>query len=121
MRWIISLSMLGFTFLLINDFFPEVLPFLKVSKWMILALIFVIFICISFVGEKEKEESWTFKWTLFSSIYLILLMIVLSLLGGQSTSGISLDSSIVWALFLVSLFQLANQLRRRHSEKSQEI
>ncbi|MCP2035298.1 L-asparagine transporter-like permease [Planomicrobium sp. HSC-17F08] len=121
MRWMVFFSMLGFTLLLINNFFPEVLPFLTVSKWFVLAFIFVIFICISVMGNKEKEESRTFKWTLFSSLYLMFLIVALSLLGGQSTSGISLDNPIVWILLLVSLLQIINQLKHRQSKKSQEI
>ncbi|MDN7227178.1 hypothetical protein QWY22_06690 [Planococcus liqunii] len=121
MRGIVSLLLLGFTFLMFNDFFPEALPGLNVSKWIVLLLFLVIFICISVSADKELEEHRTLKWTLFSSLYLMFVIIGMSLLGGQSTSGISLDSPIVWALFLVSLFQISVQLKRRNSKKSQEL
>ena len=57
MRWMVFFSMLGFTLLLINDFFPEVFPFLTVSKCFVLAFIFVIFICISVMGNKKKRKA----------------------------------------------------------------
>ena len=121
MRGIVLLLMLGFTFLMFNDFFPETLPGLNVSKWIVLLLFLVIFTCISVLDDKEQEERRTFKWTMFSSLYLLFVVIGMSVFGGHSTSGISLDNPIVWALFLVSLFQISIQLKRRNSKKSQEL
>ncbi|MBZ5202868.1 hypothetical protein HU147_16800 [Planomicrobium chinense] len=121
MRWLVSVLMVGFTLLMIQDFFPATLLAIKIPQGIIIGTILVIFICISFFSDKEKEKERGFKWNIFTSFYVIFLIVLLSLLGGQSTSGISLDSPIVWALFFISVFKIYEEFKRRQSKKSQEI
>lgn len=121
MRWIVSILMLGFTILMIHDFFPETLLALRIPQWLIIGMILVIFICISFLSDKGEENEREITWNIFTSFYVMFLIVLLSLLGGQSTSGISLDSPIVWALFFISVFKIYEELKRRQSKKSQEI
>jgi len=121
MRWIVSLLIVAFTLLMVHDFFPATLSFLKIPHWAIIVIILIIFICISSFNDKEKEAERAFKWNIFTSFYLMSLIILLSLLGGKSAAGLSLDSPIVWALFFVSIFKIYDEVKRKQAEKSQEI
>ncbi|WP_235801805.1 hypothetical protein [Ureibacillus manganicus] len=51
-------------------------------------------------------------------IYIILLIGTMTILGGQSSTGIAFDNEVMWIIFLMSLFSMYSQWKKlRNSEE----
>lgn len=120
MRWIAAFLLGGFTLLMIKDFFLDLWPAMDVHKGIVFVTILLIIVCISYFSDPEKEVDWTLKWNVAMSIYLPLLIVLLSLLDGRSETGISMSDPLVLVLMAVSFLEVYKQLKqKRTSGKSQ--
>lgn len=120
MRWIAAFLLGGFTLLMVNDFFPDLWPAMDVHKGIIFGTILLIFVCISYFSNPEKEADRTLKWNVAMSIYLPLLIVLLSLFGGRSETGISMSNPLVWILMFISFLEVYKQFKQKRTcDKSQ--
>lgn len=62
-----------------------------------------------FFDKGEKNGMNTIKWKIIFTVYILFLLATLSLLGGQSTSGVSLDNGVFWIVLLISIYQIYSQ------------
>lgn len=120
MRWIAAFLLAVFTILMINDFFPNLLILIEVPKGAILGTIFIIFISISFFSNPEKEEERALKWNVAMSFYLPFLIVLLSLLGGHSETGISMSDPLVLVLMFISFLEVYKKLKQKSSSEREE-
>ncbi|MBU9674447.1 hypothetical protein KQ939_13570 [Planococcus sp. CP5-4] len=113
------------TLWLITDFFPATLEALGVSSWLILAALacLVIAIFITPNGDSPPPERGKHSKLTFSAIglgYPILLMALLSLLGGESSTGYSLASTPLWVTSAVFLWSSYSDDKKAYKKKMQE-
>lgn len=79
-----------FTLLVINDFFPSTTLAKVFSNKVIIVIIFAL-ILLQLVGTRGRESKISLKQHLSLTIYIVGLWIPLTLLGGHSQVGVSLD------------------------------
>lgn len=97
----------GLTILYIMDYLSQIEIFSVIPRRTVL-IFTVIFLLISFLPIKRKESNALneFKWEAFLIGYIVLTMIILQLLGGQSVTGISFENWFVWLVLLISVWEL---------------
>lgn len=106
------IMLVAVTYLLIQDYFPHLMGF-AIGKWIAIAVIAVLFLSGGFtakIGEDEKSQA---IWMLGSTFYLLALLIVLPLLGGTSSMGISLSNPIIWLLLAITAVQIYFKISKR--------
>ncbi|MEZ0481615.1 hypothetical protein [Planococcus sp. SSTMD024] len=125
-RILIFGTLAALTLWLITDFFPSTLDALGISTWLILAalacLVIAIFITPNRDGqppERGKHSKLTF--TAVGLGYPILLMALLTLLGGESSTGYSLASPPVWIAVAVFLWLSYSDDKKSIQEKNARI
>lgn len=102
------------TILLIFDYFPEI-PLINIIplyaiKWIILTL-FLITILIS---HRNKEN--TLKWQIFIVSFILVLMGLLTVIGGNSASGISFGNKYLWVVLFITILDMLSQFKKyKHS------
>ncbi|SEN72075.1 hypothetical protein SAMN05192533_11862 [Mesobacillus persicus] len=107
------MNLLAITLLFIYDYFPESLLAYKIPKFLVISAFFGIII-LSFLLKRyrNRDSKEILKWQLTSTIYILLLMSLLTALGGESVSGLSLDSGLVWIVLLFSIYEMSTRWRK---------
>ncbi|OZT76219.1 hypothetical protein [Salinicoccus roseus] len=106
MNKVLNIVFIGvLTLILIIDYFPDIIPF-NINNIVILTIFFLLIIASFFLNRKQsKEEEYkeTYKFQLFTSIYIFLAVLFLTLIGGQSNSAISLSNPAFWIAIAITL------------------
>lgn len=105
--------------LLVYDFFPNS-PFADFVPTNVLIPLILVLMVLSILLKQYNDTSKKdlLKAQLFSTIYILLLLVVLTALGGQSKTGISLDSGVLWIVVLISLVGPLSRWRKlKNSEE----
>lgn len=100
------------TYLLVQDYFPQLMGF-AMGKWIAVAVIAVLFLSGGFAAKRKKDEKSQALWMLGSTFYLLALLIVLPLLGGTSSMGISLSNPFIWLLLAITAVQIYLKMSKR--------
>ncbi|GAF66981.1 hypothetical protein BTS2_3888 [Bacillus sp. TS-2] len=87
-----------FTTLIISDFFPALNIHSSLIIWGIILSIILTIIVTKFSRKKMNVEKKKGSTAIYSSLYLFILLLILTWLGGQSTVGIGLENHIIWFL-----------------------
>lgn len=103
--------LLAMTYLLVLDYFPQLMGF-AMGKWIAVAVIAVLFLSGGFTAKKRSDEKMQAIWMLGSTFYLLALLVVLPLLGGTSSMGISLSNPIIWLLLAITAVQIYVKLTK---------
>ncbi len=101
------------TLFILYDYFPNI-PLADVFPARILIVLIVGLFLFSLVFKKhsDKENKQILAWQIFSTVYLLILLGLLTLLGGKSTTGISFDNGFLWIILLISIFQIKSQWKK---------
>lgn len=99
------IMLMAVTYLLVQDYFPQ-LPGFAAGKWFAVAVIAILFLSGGFAARGNKDEKSQALWMLGSTFYLLALLVVLPLLGGTSSMGISLSNPIIWLLLAITAVQI---------------
>ena len=107
---------------LIADFFPGALG---MPSWLLLAALAVLLIAlfITSPGDEEPRKRGKYSKLTFTAMglgYPISLMALLTALGGESSFGLSLDSSALWIPVAVSLWLSYSDDKKAHKNALQE-
>lgn len=99
--------MLAFAILLAYDYFPgnpltQVIP----ARLIIFLILGLVLVSIMFKRYRNMNNKEAVTWELFFISYFVFLLILYSLLGGQSSSGIDFSNGILWVLLGISLIQI---------------
>ncbi|SOC25075.1 hypothetical protein SAMN05880501_11815 [Ureibacillus xyleni] len=113
MKFITLLIVLGFTILFAYDYFPNAPHVVHLPKSFIAFLILgLILIGLLFKRNRKVDDKAVFKWKVFITVYIIFLMVVFTLLGGNSASGISFKNSFFWVVLLLAVVDIFSHFRK---------
>ncbi|MBK3495154.1 hypothetical protein JFL43_09860 [Viridibacillus sp. YIM B01967] len=107
----------GFTILFVMDFFSQ-LPIFTVIPKKVIILLTLVLILISFlpIGKQKTNALDDFKWHAFLTGYLVVAIIVMQLLGGKSSSGISFNNGFVLLVAAITIWELRSKWRKVKQE-----
>ncbi|WP_066193485.1 MULTISPECIES: hypothetical protein [Gracilibacillus] len=104
------------TLLLVYDYFP--IQQLVVSKTTVSMLLLVcILISLFFQRYTKNDRQDGLKWQAFITIYILCLIGIFSLLGGESSVGISFHNGFFWIVLLISLAEMFFQWKKPESRE----
>ncbi|WP_025028397.1 hypothetical protein [Caldalkalibacillus mannanilyticus] len=110
--------LIGFTILLINDYFPyfilsEVFPTKFTAYLMVVLVIFLLLLPMTWKKKNEREElKETVRFNIFMMIYSVSILIILNLLGGTSQVGITYTNPVAVIVFLITTGQIVRDIRK---------
>lgn len=111
--FIIVLMLLSMTILLAYDFFPDLIDFIYLPKSLVVALLIIIVIFSILSNRFQKDNSrLILLWQLVSMLYLFLLVVAFTVLGGISQVGISLNNPVLWIVILISIYEIYEQSKK---------
>ncbi|WP_144512159.1 hypothetical protein [Bacillus sp. FJAT-22090] len=111
--FIIVLMLLSMTTLLTYDFFPDLIGFIYLPKSLVLALLIVIVIFSILSNRFQKDnQRITLLWQMVSTLYLFLLVVASTVLGGNSQIGISLKNPVLWIVIVISIYEIYEQNKK---------
>ena len=103
--WFIGIILLAdLTLLLIDDYFPAALGFLGIPVWSLYALLGVLIIVSILTHNPELEKRFSLHASLLLTVYPMLVMVLLTILGGESASGLSVTSPFLWVFWGIILW-----------------
>lgn len=104
---------MAITLLFVYDYFPnnplpDALP-----KGVLIALILGLFLLsLIFKKYRNTNNQEILKWQIFMTLYILFLMGVLTILGGQSSSGIAFDNGFLWVALFIALIEIYSQWKK---------
>lgn len=114
---LISLVLLiNLSLLLINDYFPGTLASLGIPSWALFAVMAAMIVLSALRLQPQRDKKFLLVFPLVSVVFPVALLFILTALGGESASGLSLTSPILWIGVLVTL----GMFRRTYKKASQE-
>ncbi|MCM3758068.1 hypothetical protein M3197_11395 [Sporosarcina aquimarina] len=114
-NWIsIGVIVISITLLMACDFFPKLNEVLSIPKPIVsVFLLLMLFVgCYTTPLLKNNTLRFNFLWGAATVIYLMGLIIVFSLLGGNSQVGLSLSSPALWIVLAISVFELYREFKK---------
>ncbi|MDE4085344.1 hypothetical protein PO902_09945 [Planococcus maritimus] len=119
--WLISaVLLLNLSLLLINDYFPGTLEALGIPVWLLFVIMAAMIVLTALRLKPEKEKYFLIIFPIVSIIYPLLLLFILTALGGESASGLSLTSPILWIGVIVTLAVFRRTYRKAQEEEAQQ-
>ncbi|WP_456279186.1 hypothetical protein [Bacillus sp. AK128] len=104
---------LAFTILFAYNYFPNIPLANHIPNGLLISLILGLFLfSLIFKKYRETNNKEILKWQVFMTIYIFFLMGLFTILGGQSSSGLSFDNGFLWIVFLFSLFEMYSQWKK---------
>ncbi|MGE7763022.1 hypothetical protein [Peribacillus sp. NPDC097895] len=103
-----------FSFLMIFDYFPHII-FNDIPKTVLtigMISLAIVYIVINQKTEKNCETNSLIGEAAFI-FYMFVLIGVLTLMGGKSTVGISLNNPILWFVLLLTIVDMTVRYRRK--------
>ncbi|WP_271853353.1 hypothetical protein [Planococcus maritimus] len=98
--WLLGIVLLiDMTLLLVDDYFPGTLSSLGIPVWSLYALLGVLVLVSLLMHNPELERRFGLHALLLLTIYPMLVMVLLTFLGGESESGLSVTSPILWIIW----------------------
>lgn len=118
--WLISaVLLLNLSLLLINDYFPGTLEALGIPVWLLFAIMAAMIVLTALRLKPDKEKYFLIIFPIVSIIYPLLLLFILTALG-ESASGLSLTSPILWIGVIVTLAVFRRTYRKAQEEEAQQ-
>ncbi|MGM0896454.1 MAG: hypothetical protein ACQEV0_01065 [Bacillota bacterium] len=120
MYWLISIVLLiNLSLLLINDYFPGTLDAIGIPPWVLFAVMAAMIVLSALRLKPEKEKHFLIFFPVVAVVYPVLLLFVLNALGGESESGLSLSSPILWIGVLVTLAAFRRSYKKAAQEQAE--
>ncbi|MHC8516605.1 hypothetical protein [Sporosarcina sp. ITBMC105] len=112
--YVMIFILIPLTLLMAYDFFPKLNDFLFLPKPMLIGLLLLVvllgFFTIHF-QEVESAQS-SFWWNVSLVSYLLSLIVIFTLLGGNSQVGISLSSPVLWIVVALTVFEMKKEYEK---------
>ncbi|MFJ7734877.1 hypothetical protein ACIQ2D_00945 [Lysinibacillus sp. NPDC097287] len=109
-----------FTFMVIIDFFPSI-AFADVISKKVISAMFIALIILQLVVTKGREDKLSLKQRLSLTIYIIGLWITLTLLGGHSQVGLSLNSPMFYFAMILLAYDLLRIYRQSKNKNNKSM
>ncbi|WP_370223691.1 hypothetical protein [Cytobacillus sp.] len=98
--WLLGILLLvDMTLLLADDYFPGALSSLGIPVWSLYALLGVLVLVSLVTQNPELEKRFGLYELILLSVYPILVMVLLTFLGRESESGLSVTSPLLWIIW----------------------
>lgn len=115
----LGLTTFFFIFLVVLDFFPAAI---NIQSKIIIFLIILFGIISVVTQDKDNVKSNAYISKIGSPLILttllVLLIIILTLMGGQSQSGVGIDNPVIWLLYLATIISVLFKKRKNVSNNS---
>lgn len=119
LKYIAILIVFCFTVLFAYDYFPSMTHMIEVPKTVLILLVLgLLLISMLFKRKKRVYEKAVLKWQVFIASYILFLMGLFTVLGGESTSGISFSNGVFWLVLLISIFEILSQWKKVKNSQS---
>lgn len=109
-----------FTLLVINDFFPSTTLAEIFSNKVIIVIIFALII-LQLVVTRGREGKLSLKQHLSLTIYIVGLWITLTLLGGHSQVGVSLNGPFFYIAMVLLAYDLLRIYRQSKGKDNKSM
>ncbi len=98
--WLLGIVLLvDITLLLVDDYFPSTLSSLGIPVWSLYALLGILVLVSLLTHNPELEKRFRLHESILLAVYPMLVMVLLAMLGGESESGLSVTSPLLWILW----------------------
>ena len=105
----------SFILMIVVDFFPEAIN-IQLRTILFLLILFGIIAALTQDKASIKSNPNISKvLTLIFGTSIILLLVILTLMGGQSQSGIGINNPIIWLLYFVSVISVLFKKKEKHN------
>ena len=108
-------GLLGATLLMCYDFYKEWTIWQSLPKWTWVVVGFALLL-FSVCAPASKDKMIHFYVEVAVMVYLVLLIILLPYLGGQSAVGFSMKEPFFWIVILITVWQLKSYRKRITNE-----
>lgn len=103
--WLIGIVLLvDITLLLMDDYFPGTLSSFGIPEWSLYGLLGVLVVVSLLTHNHELEKRFRLHEVILLAVYPMLVMVLLTFLGGDSESGLSVTSPLLWILWGIVLW-----------------
>jgi hypothetical protein len=104
---------LVFTVLLVYDYFPNTPLGDTIPKGLFTGLILGLFLySLLFKKHEDANDKEILNWQIFLTAYILFLIGLFTMLGGQSSSGISFTNISLWIVLLISIVEIISQSKK---------
>jgi hypothetical protein len=103
----------AFTLLFVYDFFPNIPLGIAIPDGALIAMFIELFLfsllfkSMRFTSNKDK-----LKWNIFSTTYLVFLIVLFTILGGKSSIGLSFDNGGLWGILTFLIYDIFSQWKK---------
>ncbi|NEY71354.1 hypothetical protein G4D63_06310 [Bacillus mesophilus] len=102
-----------FTLLFAYDYFPRTSLTGTIPQGILIPIILgLLLFSLLYKKTKNINSKEILKWQIALTVYILFLMSLFTILGGESSTGLSFDNELVWIVILFSLFQIYNQWKK---------
>jgi L-asparagine transporter-like permease len=111
----------SFTLLFVYDYFPNILFAKAILKSILIWLtVGLLLFNLIFKRYRKPNKLEVFKRQLFSTFYILFLIGLFTILGGESSTGLSLNNVFFWIVFLLSSFEMFSQWKKVKDLRKQQ-
>lgn len=101
------------TVLLAYDFFSTFNNLIIIPKTLLITLIIIIVLVSIFSNRMQKEDSIEIlRYEIITLLYLFMLVVLFTILGGSSQVGITLRNPVLWIVIAISVFEIFQQQKK---------
>ena len=101
------------TVLLAYDFFPKFNNLIIIPKPLLITLIIFIVLASIFSNRIQKVDSIEIlRYQIITLLYLFMLVVLFTILGGSSQVGITLRNPVLWIVIAISVFEIFQQQKK---------
>lgn len=115
---VLVLLLILMTILFLFDFFPGISEIISVPKPILLGSLLIVYCAGILLTPFQKEQKFDVLWQIIFPLYLLLLIIMFTILGGSSQSGISFSNTILWVVLLISALDIRKRYNKTRADQS---
>lgn len=113
MKYLDLLLVFCISLLLAYDFFPKISQTLTLPiSFFLLLTVGLLLISVLFKRNRNADDKEVLKWQVFITTYLLFLILLFTVLGGKSTTGISFSNGFLWIMLLISIFDIFSRWKK---------
>ena len=102
---IVAVLLVNFCVLLVDDYFPGTLAALGIPSWILFAVIALMIVLSAFTLKPQREKKrYMFIFPALMIVVPMIVLAILTALGGEAHNSISLTSPILWIGAAVTLW-----------------
>lgn len=102
---IVAVLLVNFCVLLVDDYFPGTLAALGIPSWILFAVIALMIVLSAFTLKPQREKKrYMFIFPALMIVVPMIVLAILTALGGEAHNSISLTSPVLWIGAAVTLW-----------------